>query len=82
MKYTESDLEQATLEWLEELEYGVVGGPEIAPPPDGERPERTSYQDVVLVERLKSAIAKFNPEIPKEAKEEALRKVLRTYNQS
>lgn len=76
-KYTESDLEQATMEWLEELGYGVVGGPEIAPPPDGERPERASYLDVVLVERLKSAIVKFNPEIPEEAKEEALRKVLR-----
>lgn len=77
MKYTESDLEQATLEWLAELGYGVVGGPEIAPPPDGDRPERASYLDVVLVERLKSAIARFNPEIPEEAKEEALRKVLR-----
>ncbi|MBU1256303.1 type I restriction endonuclease subunit R, partial [Patescibacteria group bacterium] len=77
MKYTESDLEQATLEWFAELGYSVVGGPEIAPPPDGERPERTSYLDVVLAERLKSAIARFNPEIPEEAKEEALRKVLR-----
>lgn len=77
MKYTESDLERATMEWLEELGYGVVGGPEIAPPPDGERPERASYLDVVLVERLKSAIARFNPDIPGEVKEEALRKVLR-----
>src|SRR3989338_6018556 len=76
-KYTESDLEQATLEWFAELGYGVLGGPEIAPPPDGERPERASYLDVVLVERLKSAIARFNPDIPDEAKEEALRKVLR-----
>src|SRR3990167_2745824 len=77
MKYTETDLEQATLEWFAELEYGVVGGPEIAPPPDGELPERASYLDVVLVERLKRAIARFNPDIPDEAKEEALRKVLR-----
>lgn len=77
MKYTESDLEQATMEWLGELGYGVVGGPEIAPAPDGERPERESYSDVVLVERLKNAINKFNPEIPEEAREEALRKVLR-----
>ena len=77
MKYTESDLERATLEWFAELGYSVVGGPEIAPPPDGEKPERANYLDVVLVERLKCAIAKFNPEIPEEAKEEALRKVLR-----
>ncbi len=77
MKYTESDLEQATLEWLEELGYGVVGGPEIAPPPDGEKPERASYSDVVLVERLKTAITRLNPDIPDDAREDALRKVLR-----
>ena len=71
MKYTESDLERATLEWFVELGYSVVGGPEIAPPPDGEKPERANYLDVVLVERLKCAIAKFNPEIPEEAKEES-----------
>jgi len=76
MKYTESDLEQATLEWLGELEYSVVGGPEIAPPPDGERPERKSYSDVVLAERLQDAINRLNPDIPEGAKEDALRKVV------
>jgi hypothetical protein len=29
-KYTESDLENATLEWLEELGFGIVFGPNIA----------------------------------------------------
>lgn len=76
MKYTETDLELATLEWLEELGYSVVGGPEIAPPPDGENPERKSYADVVLEERLWNAIEKFNPDIPADAKEEAFKKVL------
>lgn len=76
MKYTETDLELATLEWLEELGYSVVGGPEIAPPPDGERPERKNYSDVVLEERLWNAIEKFNPDIPAVAKEEAFKKVL------
>ena len=60
-KYTESDLEQATLEWLEELGYQNLGGPYIAPAPDGEEPERENYADVVLVDRLRSAIAKINP---------------------
>jgi len=76
MKYTETDLELATLEWLEELGYSVVGGPEIAPPPDGENPERKSYSDVVLEERLWNAIEKFNHDIPADAKEEAFKKVL------
>ena len=75
-KYTETDLELATLEWLEELGYSVVGGPEIAPPPDGERPERKSYADVVLEGRLWLAIDKFNPDIPRDAKEEAFKKVV------
>lgn len=75
-KYTETDLELATLEWLEELGYSVVGGPEIAPPPDGDNPERKSYADVVLEERLWNAIEKFNPDIPADAKEEAFKKVL------
>ncbi|MBU0974384.1 type I restriction endonuclease subunit R [Patescibacteria group bacterium] len=76
MKYTESDLELATLEWLEELGYSVIGGPEIAPSPDGDHPERNSYADVVLEGRLKTAIVKFNPNIPQDAKEEAFKKVV------
>jgi len=76
MKYTESDLEQATLEWLEELGYSIVGGPEIAPLPDGEKPERKSYLDVVLEDRLRSAIDHFNPNIPEDTKEEAFKKVV------
>lgn len=80
MKYTESTLEEATLEWLEELGYSVVGGPEIAPAPDGERPERNNYSDVVLTERLKKAIDRINPNIPEPARDEALKKVLRVSN--
>lgn len=75
-KYTETDLELATLEWLEGLDYSVVGGPEIAPPPDGEHPERAGYGDVVLEGRLQAAIEKLNPDIPPDAKEEAFKKVV------
>ncbi len=53
-KYTETDLELATLDWLEELGYTIIGGPDIAPPPDGERSERKSYSDIVLEDRLRS----------------------------
>lgn len=72
--YTESDLEKAVLEWLQELGYDIVFGPEIAP--DGEKPERKSFSDVVLVDRLRSAISRLNPQIPKDAQEEALKKVI------
>ena len=75
---TESDVEQAALDILEELEYKTLYGPDIAPPPEGTKPERKTYSDVVLIERLAKAIDKLNPSIPKEAKEKAIKKVLRT----
>ena len=73
-KFTESDLEIATLEWLEELGYSVVFGPSIAP--DGEAPERLSHKDVLLSGRLRSEVAKINPRIPEDAQEEAIKKVI------
>jgi len=76
---TESDVEQAALDILsEELGYKTLYGPDIAPPPEGTKPERKNYSDVVLVERLVKAIDKLNPTIPSEAKEEAVKKLLRT----
>ena len=71
----ESVVEEAALEWFGELGYSVGHGPEMAP---GEpAAERDSFADVVLVARLRAAIRRLNPAIPEEAREEALRKVLR-----
>jgi len=66
-KYTESDLENAVLEWLEKLGYSVAFGPDIAF--DGESPERESYKDIILLKRLGSAVAKINPNIPQNTRE-------------
>ncbi len=75
MSLNESHVEEATLEWLAELGYEVGHGPNLAP---GEpTAERVSFADVVLVERLRNAISRLNPNIPEEAREEAIRKVLR-----
>ena len=73
-KIYESDIEAAALEWLAELGYTVLHGPDIAP--DTPNAERSSYKEVVLTRRLRDAIARLNTEIPTEAQEEALRKVL------
>ena len=73
---TESHIEEAALEILDSLGYEILHGPDISP--DGENPERNSYETVVLVERLKEAIDKFNPTIPDEAKEQAVKQILRT----
>jgi type I restriction enzyme R subunit len=75
MSLYESHVEEAALTWLGELGYAVGHGPDMAP---GEpAAERASFGDVVLVGRLREAIRRLNPAVPEEAREEALRKVLR-----
>jgi type I restriction enzyme, R subunit len=70
----ESTVEDASLSWFAELGYAVVHGQEIAP---GELfSERQTYGDIVLVKRLREAIAKINPKIPQDAIDEAVRRVL------
>ena len=75
MTLTESMVEEAALGWFQELGYAVLPGPQLAP---GEpAAERESFSDVVLVGRLREAIRQLNPAIPEDAREEALRKLLR-----
>ncbi|NJD52087.1 MAG: type I restriction endonuclease subunit R [Candidatus Methanoperedens sp.] len=73
---TESEVEVAALEVLSDLGYKTIYGLDIAP--DGISPERQSYSDVILTERLRDAIDRFNPDIPEEAREEVVKKVLRS----
>ncbi|MCL5059276.1 MAG: type I restriction endonuclease subunit R [Candidatus Thermoplasmatota archaeon] len=71
----ESIVEDAALSWFSELGYAVAHGPHLAP---GEpAAERDSFGDVVLAGRLREAIRRLNPAMPEEAREDALRKVLR-----
>lgn len=72
--FYESQLEEATLEWFEELGYEIIFGPDIAP--DGEYPEREDYGDVILVERLKEALTRINPKLLDDAIEDALRQIM------
>jgi type I restriction enzyme R subunit len=75
MILNESVVEDAALTWFGELGYAVGHGPHLAP---GEpAAERDSFGEVVLVGRFREAIRRLNPVIPEEAREEALRKVLR-----
>lgn len=59
---TEDQLEQLCLNWFTEIGYHYVNGYDIAP--DGERPERTDYRQVVLFDRLLNQLQKINPHIP------------------
>jgi type I restriction enzyme R subunit len=71
---SENDIEQIALGYLKTLGYTYVWGPAISP--EGEQQER-QYNEVVLSNRLRSAIDTLNPNLPAEAKEDALKKVLR-----
>lgn len=71
----ESTVEQAALDWFAELGYTIAHGPDLAP--GVPTAERDAYSDVVLAGRLRDAIRRLNPAIPEDAREEALRKVLR-----
>ena len=74
-RVSESAVEEAALAWFAELGYAVAHGDDIAP--EGPHAERESFGDVLLVQRLRDAIDRLNPTIPDEAREDALRKVLR-----
>lgn len=71
----ENDIEQIALSYLQNLGYSCILGPDISP--DGEHTER-QYNEVVLVTRLRDAIDKLNPNITQDAKDDALKKILRT----
>ena len=73
--FTESEVEDATLEWLERLGWQVAHGPDIAP--HAADLERTDYSAVVLERRLRDALARLNPALSAEALEDAFRTLTR-----
>lgn len=73
--FTESVVEQAALAWFEGLGYAVKEGQEVSP--DGPSAERAGFEQVVLEGRLRDALARINPDLPAEAIEDALKRVLR-----
>ena len=75
MNLNESIVEDAALQWFGELGYALAHGPDLAPGEPGA--ERDGFGDVVLAGRLRNAIRRLNPSIPEDAREDALRKVLR-----
>lgn len=72
---TENEIEEIALGYLKSLGYKYLNGVNISP--DGGHPER-QYNEVVLTTRLRDAIDKLNPSLSQDAKEDALKKVLRT----
>ena len=58
----ESDIEEVSLDWLTDLGYTVLHGPDIAP--DMPNAERSNYKEVVLTRRLQDAVTRLNPKYP------------------
>ncbi|MBN1696749.1 MAG: DUF3387 domain-containing protein [Spirochaetales bacterium] len=74
-RITESAIETFAVELLEKHGYQYIYGPDIAP--DGEAPERASFEDVLLPERIKKAVSRINPAIPADAREDAVKQTQR-----
>jgi type I restriction enzyme R subunit len=75
--FTESTVEEAALDWLANLGWEVLHGPEIAHgAPGAERPS-PGYRDAILERRLRDALARLNPQLPASAVEDAFRKLTR-----
>ena len=73
--FTESDVEDATIDWLVGIGWSVVHGSDIAPDTPGT--ERAEYGKVVLEGRLRDALARLNPGLSTDALEDAFRRLTR-----
>jgi len=60
------------------------GGPprplDTLPQAGGEFQERESFEQIILTDRLRSAVARINPRIPADAREQAVQKAVRLYS--
>ena len=72
MRILEEHLENQVLGWLQEMGYSYECGYDIAPTPDGTRPERADYKTVWLEGRLQKQLAHLNPQLPPAAIEDAI----------
>ncbi len=74
-RITESEIEEFAIKLLEKLGYQYIYGPDIAP--DSASPLRKSFEDVLLIEQLKTAVGRINPIIPDNVREDAIKQIQR-----
>jgi type I restriction enzyme R subunit len=75
IKLNEDAIETLAIERLQALGYQYIHGAEIAP--DSTSPERESFADVLLIERLRQAVKRINPTIAQPALDEAIKTIQR-----
>ena len=74
-KLTESAIETLAIERLQALGYSYIYAPDIAP--DAAKPERESFADILLIQRLRSALSRINPSIAPAMLDEAVKTIQR-----
>jgi len=77
---SEAAVEQALLDQLRAHGYSLEREEDIGP--DGHRPERESHDEVVLRRRFEDAVARLNPGVPPEARQDAIRRVVQAVRAS
>jgi type I restriction enzyme, R subunit len=75
---TENAIEVFAIKLFEKLDYSHVYAPDIAP--DGEHPERSRYDEVLLTQRLSTAVRRINPSIPLATQQAAIKEVARIHS--
>ncbi|MFC4212659.1 type I restriction endonuclease subunit R [Pedobacter lithocola] len=75
---TEDKIEIFAIETLQALGWEYVPGIFIAP--GAQEAERKNFEQIILIDRLRKAVAILNPAIPQDAQEQAVQKVLRIYS--
>ena len=65
----ESTVEEAAIEWFQEMGYQYLHGSEIP------IQDRADYKEVILKERLYSALTRLNPTLPSSCIEDAIRQL-------
>lgn len=73
--FFESEVEEATLEWLEDIGWRITYGQNIVP--DSISSERENYNIVHLEQRLRDALHRLNAELTAPALKDAYRKLTR-----
>ncbi len=74
-KITETVIETFSIELFEKQGFQYIYGPDIAP--DSDTPARQTFDEVLLLDKLKSAVDRINPTIPADAREDAIKQVQR-----
>ena len=72
-KISERKIEEFAVRLFQWIGYEYIPASETAP--DSLNPERESYEEVLLMERLRESVRRINPDIPTDLLEEAIRKI-------